>query len=181
MTNTERFAAWFVVSGDATADERRVVWSVLGAISCHQLPSQRARAVKSGRTSFPCSTTSLFKNRFQLLHVRGSQMPSPRPWKMVGCLYSRGRVILVAESSATYGVISGPGSAGSVAAAIVNSCRTFLSSPVLTGQVYGLPPSIQSCLSLCRGRSCSRSRRGKSPRNVLNPTPETLDPEPPGP
>jgi len=42
LTNTEPFAAWFVVSGDATADGIRVVRSVLGAISCHQLPSQRA-------------------------------------------------------------------------------------------------------------------------------------------
>ena len=41
MTKTERFAAWLVVSGDATADEIRVVWSVLGAISCHQLPTPK--------------------------------------------------------------------------------------------------------------------------------------------
>ena len=39
LTNTEPFAAWFVASGDVTADEIRVVRSVLGAISCHQLPS----------------------------------------------------------------------------------------------------------------------------------------------
>ena len=42
LPNAERFAAWFVVSGDATADEIHVVRSVLGAMSCHQLPSQRA-------------------------------------------------------------------------------------------------------------------------------------------
>ena len=41
LTNTEPFAAWFVVSGDATADGIRVVRSVLGAISCHQLPSHQ--------------------------------------------------------------------------------------------------------------------------------------------
>ena len=40
--NTEPFAAWFVVTVDVTADEIRVVRSVLGAISCHQLPSYRA-------------------------------------------------------------------------------------------------------------------------------------------
>ena len=33
LTNTEPFAAWFVVTGDATADGIRVVRSVLGAIS----------------------------------------------------------------------------------------------------------------------------------------------------
>ena len=33
MTNTEPFAAWFVVTGDATADGIRVVRSVLGVIS----------------------------------------------------------------------------------------------------------------------------------------------------
>ena len=33
LTNTEPFAAWFVVTGDATADEIRIVRSVLGAIS----------------------------------------------------------------------------------------------------------------------------------------------------
>ena len=32
LTNTEPFAAWFVVTGDATADGIRVVRSVLGAI-----------------------------------------------------------------------------------------------------------------------------------------------------
>ena len=42
LTKTERLAACFVVSGDATADAIRVVRSVLVAISCHQLPSQRA-------------------------------------------------------------------------------------------------------------------------------------------
>ena len=42
LINTEPFAAWFVITGDATADEIRVVWSVLGAISYHQLPSHRA-------------------------------------------------------------------------------------------------------------------------------------------
>ena len=33
LTNTEPFAAWFVVTGDVTAHEIRVVRSVLGAIS----------------------------------------------------------------------------------------------------------------------------------------------------
>ena len=33
LTNTDPFAAWFVVSGDATPDAIRVVRSVLGAIS----------------------------------------------------------------------------------------------------------------------------------------------------
>ena len=33
LTNTEPFAAWFVVTGDATADGISVVRSVLGAIS----------------------------------------------------------------------------------------------------------------------------------------------------
>ena len=33
LTNTDPFAAWFVVTGDATPDGIRVVWSVLGAIS----------------------------------------------------------------------------------------------------------------------------------------------------
>ena len=33
LTNTDPFAAWFVVTGDATPDEIRVVRSVLGAIS----------------------------------------------------------------------------------------------------------------------------------------------------
>ena len=33
LTNTEPFAGWFVVTGDATADGIRVVRSVLGAIS----------------------------------------------------------------------------------------------------------------------------------------------------
>ena len=42
LTKSERLAACFVVSGDATADAIRVVRSVLVAISCHQLPSQRA-------------------------------------------------------------------------------------------------------------------------------------------
>ena len=32
LTNTEPFAAWFVVTGDATADGIRVARSVLGAI-----------------------------------------------------------------------------------------------------------------------------------------------------
>ena len=33
LTNTEPFAVWFVVTGDATPDGIRVMWSVLGAIS----------------------------------------------------------------------------------------------------------------------------------------------------
>ena len=33
LTNTKSFAAWFIVTGDATADEIRVVRSVLGAMS----------------------------------------------------------------------------------------------------------------------------------------------------
>jgi len=37
MTNTDPFAAWFVVTGDATPDGIRVVWLVLRAIS--SLPS----------------------------------------------------------------------------------------------------------------------------------------------
>ena len=41
LVETERFAAWFVVSGDATADEIRVVRSVLGAISRPPPPVDR--------------------------------------------------------------------------------------------------------------------------------------------
>ena len=33
LTNTDRFAAWSVVTGDATPDGIRVVQSVLGALS----------------------------------------------------------------------------------------------------------------------------------------------------
>ena len=33
LTNTDPFAAWFEVTGDATPDGIRVAWSVLGAIS----------------------------------------------------------------------------------------------------------------------------------------------------
>jgi len=33
LTNTEPFAAWFIVTGDVTPDGIRVVRSVLGAIS----------------------------------------------------------------------------------------------------------------------------------------------------
>ena len=33
LTNTEPFAAWFAVTGNATPDGIRIVWSVLGAIS----------------------------------------------------------------------------------------------------------------------------------------------------
>jgi len=41
LTNTHPFAAWFVVTRDATPDGIRVMWSVLGAIS--SLP-RKARA-----------------------------------------------------------------------------------------------------------------------------------------
>ena len=43
LTNAEPFTAWFVVTGDATADEIRVVRSVLGAIS--SLPVVAFRAI----------------------------------------------------------------------------------------------------------------------------------------
>ena len=33
LTNTDPFRKWFEVTGDATPDGIRVVWSVLGAIS----------------------------------------------------------------------------------------------------------------------------------------------------
>ena len=33
LTNADPFAAWFEVTGDATPDGIRVVWSVLAAIS----------------------------------------------------------------------------------------------------------------------------------------------------
>ena len=32
MTNTDYFAAWFAVTGDATPDGIRIVWSFLGAM-----------------------------------------------------------------------------------------------------------------------------------------------------
>ena len=54
LTKTEGFAGWFVVSGDATADEIGVVWSVLGAVSWDQLPSQRAL----GHATFLLAATS---------------------------------------------------------------------------------------------------------------------------
>jgi len=53
LTNTEPFAAWFVVSGDATADEIRVVRSVLGAISCHQAKAQAAGAANLAAGQLP--------------------------------------------------------------------------------------------------------------------------------
>ena len=38
LTNTDPFAAWFVVTGDATLDGIRVVRSLLGAIRDHEPP-----------------------------------------------------------------------------------------------------------------------------------------------
>ena len=40
MINTDLFAAWFVVTGDATPDGIRVVRSVLGAISSLSIAQQ---------------------------------------------------------------------------------------------------------------------------------------------
>ena len=54
LTNTDPFAAWFVVTGDATPDGIRVVRSVLGAIS--SLPivvgDKMSRALREEREFF---------------------------------------------------------------------------------------------------------------------------------
>ena len=59
--SVDKCGAWFVVSGDALADEIRVVRSVLGAISCHQLPSQRELG-RNGGFKQPYRGTSLIRS-----------------------------------------------------------------------------------------------------------------------
>jgi hypothetical protein len=62
LTNTDPFAAWFVVIGDATADEIRVVRSVLGAISSFPSslwPLRTAILKHSGVARTPCEWWSV--------------------------------------------------------------------------------------------------------------------------
>ena len=65
LTNTEPFAAWFVVTGDATVDEIRVARSVLGAISC--LPIVAAERGKGLRLRTPLRKPNILDRRVRFL------------------------------------------------------------------------------------------------------------------
>ena len=61
LTKTEPFTAWFVVSGDATADEIRVVRSVLGAMISLPIVASRAPSCAS---FLPVNFTSFVKTTY---------------------------------------------------------------------------------------------------------------------